>query len=71
MSLNRLGIRISCGAQLGSVPFDVPTALVAINLPATGSPIEIDTCGSIVDTVIAAGEERMQIILLYSGSFRF
>ena len=53
---NRAGFNIACsGTQSGTLPVNSYAALVRIDLPATGSPVVIDTCGSVVDTMISVG----------------
>lgn len=50
-----LGIPITCnGASSGlTTGARAYTALVVLNLPSAGSPVTIDTCGSVVDTIMA------------------
>ena len=54
----RLNFGISCSGQ-SALYSNTYTALIALDLPATGSPVSIDTCGSEVDTLIA-GESWAQ-----------
>lgn len=51
---NRIGVNMLCGGQ-AFLTLNALTALVRIDLPAVGSPVMIETCGSVVDTIIAAG----------------
>lgn len=48
---NRLGFNVVCSGAL-TVPVNTFAALVRIDLPETGSPVTIDTCGSPLDTII-------------------
>ena len=53
----RTGFNLVCRTpgQVGTLTTGVYSALVRVDLPATGSPVEIDTCGSDVDTVLTVG----------------
>jgi hypothetical protein len=55
---NRLGFNVVCAGAL-TVPVNTYAALVRIDLPETGSPVTIDTCGSgSLDTIITVRGAR-------------
>ena len=53
----RAGVNLLCTAagQAGTLLTGSYAALVRLDLPATGSPVQLDTCGSDVDTVLTVG----------------
>ena len=63
---NRIGVNMLCGGQ-AFLTLNALTALVRIDLPAVGSPVMIETCGSVVDTIIAAGAYLLQQLSAGSG----
>ena len=53
----RTGFSLVCNTpgQAGTLPAGFYSALVRIDLPAAGSPVQLDTCGSDADTVLTVG----------------
>jgi len=53
----RTGFNLVCSTpgQAGTLGVNFYSALVRIDLPSSGSPVQLDTCGSEVDTVITVG----------------